>query len=132
MTFGENIKALRKLNGWTQQEVADRAGLIRSHIGRIEHNDIKECTFGTLLGLAKAFSVDSREILKIAGIEELCGDCNTGEPLRDLALDIRVFLAVDWPGLNDNEQELLRLAIRTVKQSKDSRKRSSDTSGADG
>ena len=34
--MGQRITALRKLEGISQQELADRAGLNRTHIGRIE------------------------------------------------------------------------------------------------
>ena len=34
--MGQRITALRKLEGISQQELADRAGLTRQHIGRIE------------------------------------------------------------------------------------------------
>ena len=34
--MGQRITALRKLAGISQQELADRAGLTRQHIGRIE------------------------------------------------------------------------------------------------
>lgn len=34
--IGQRVKALRTMAGLTQQELADRAGLNRTHIGRIE------------------------------------------------------------------------------------------------
>ena len=34
--IGQRVKALRTMAGLTQQELADRAGLQRTHIGRIE------------------------------------------------------------------------------------------------
>lgn len=34
--IGQRVKALRTMAGMTQQELADRAGLQRTHIGRIE------------------------------------------------------------------------------------------------
>ena len=34
--IGQRVKALRTMAGLTQQELADRSGLQRTHIGRIE------------------------------------------------------------------------------------------------
>ena len=34
--IGLRVVALRKMRGWSQQELADRAGLQRTHVGRIE------------------------------------------------------------------------------------------------
>ena len=38
--MGQRITALRKMEGISQQELADRSGLTRQHIGRIENGEL--------------------------------------------------------------------------------------------
>jgi transcriptional regulator with XRE-family HTH domain len=37
--FGKRVKALRKGKGWSQEELAKRAGLHRTYIGSIERSE---------------------------------------------------------------------------------------------
>ena len=37
--FGENIRRLRKAQGWTQEELGERANLHRTYVGLIERGE---------------------------------------------------------------------------------------------
>jgi transcriptional regulator with XRE-family HTH domain len=37
--FGDRIRALRNDRGWSQEELADRAGLHRTYIGSVERGE---------------------------------------------------------------------------------------------
>ena len=51
------IKELRKERNWTQQKLAERAGLSFNAITKIEQGAAKHPTLKTLLKLADAFGV---------------------------------------------------------------------------
>jgi transcriptional regulator with XRE-family HTH domain len=50
------IRALRKRKGWTQETLAEKAGLVRSHLARLE-TARQDPTLATLEKIAKAFRV---------------------------------------------------------------------------
>lgn len=54
--IGFRIYNLRKLKGYTQQELADRAGIQRTHLGRIE-NGKYAVTFETIQAIAEALGM---------------------------------------------------------------------------
>jgi transcriptional regulator with XRE-family HTH domain len=37
--FGDNVKRLRKDKGWSQEDLAEKAGLHRTYIGSIERSE---------------------------------------------------------------------------------------------
>ena len=55
--MGQRITALRKLEGISQQELADRAGLTRQHIGRIEKGELVSVSFVTIQTIAEALGM---------------------------------------------------------------------------
>ena len=55
--MGQRITALRKLDGISQQELADRAGLTRQHIGRIEKGELVSVAFVTIQQIAEALQM---------------------------------------------------------------------------
>lgn len=54
------IHALRKQHGWSQQQLAERAGIAQERISKIESADFTSITLATLHKLARAFDVDVR------------------------------------------------------------------------
>ncbi len=54
--IGERIEALRKLHGMTQEELARRAGLQRTHVGRIEGGKYA-VTLETVQAIAEAMGM---------------------------------------------------------------------------
>ena len=55
--MGQRITALRKLEGISQQELADRAGLTRQHIGRIEKGELVNVAYITIQQIAEALGM---------------------------------------------------------------------------
>ena len=55
--MGQRITALRKLEGISQQELADRAGLTRQHIGRIENGELPNVAYVTIQQIAEALGM---------------------------------------------------------------------------
>ncbi len=54
--IGLRVVALRKMRGWSQQELADRAGLQRTHVGRIEAGKYT-VTLETIQAIAEALDM---------------------------------------------------------------------------
>lgn len=54
--FGRRVTALRDMNGWTITELADRAGLGRGHVSRIEKGEYA-VTLETASAIAEAFGM---------------------------------------------------------------------------
>ena len=55
--MGQRIIALRKLEGVSQKELADRAGLTRQHIGRIEKGELVSVAYVTIAAIAEALGM---------------------------------------------------------------------------
>ncbi len=54
--IGEQLSTWRRLLGYTSQEAADKAGVSRDTISRLEHGD-PTVSSGTLLGVLRAYSI---------------------------------------------------------------------------
>jgi transcriptional regulator with XRE-family HTH domain len=57
------LKKLREAHGWSQRELAERAGLSREYLARLE-TARQDPTLTTLEKLAKALKVRVEELLK--------------------------------------------------------------------
>ena len=55
--IGQRITTLRKLEGISQQELADRAGISRQHVGRIEKGELVSVSFVTIQIIAEAIGM---------------------------------------------------------------------------
>ena len=55
--MGQRITALRKMEGISQQELADRAGISRQHVGRIEKGELVSVNFVTIQQVAEALGM---------------------------------------------------------------------------
>ena len=60
--FGKRVKALREANGWSQEELADRAGLHRTYISAVERA-VRNPTLTVIDRIAKALNVAISELL---------------------------------------------------------------------
>ena len=58
-----NIKRLREESGWSQDEVAERAGLLPQSYSRVERGDSDDVLLGTLEKIAAAFDVSVFDLL---------------------------------------------------------------------
>lgn len=60
--LGEEIKKLREERGWTQEDLAEKAGLNPTHLGFIEQGR-KEPRLKTLQKIASALNVQVRDLI---------------------------------------------------------------------
>ena len=60
--MAKRLKALRAERGWSQADLADRSGVSRIHIARIETGQ-REPTLGVIEKLAKALKVRAAELI---------------------------------------------------------------------
>ena len=71
MSLGEYIKSIRHRRGLSQWELSRLSGLTRSHLSRLELDDIEDPSAETFLSLAKALKVHPNDLYQAAGyIEE--------------------------------------------------------------
>jgi len=61
-SFGKKLWVLRNARGWSQEELANRAGIPLSQIGRIERGEVN-VTISTQQALATALEIAIRELL---------------------------------------------------------------------
>ena len=61
--LGKRIKELRSQQSLTQEDLADRSGLFRTYMSRIESGQANP-TLSMLCQIAEAFDVELRELLK--------------------------------------------------------------------
>ncbi|MBM3245140.1 MAG: helix-turn-helix transcriptional regulator [Candidatus Omnitrophica bacterium] len=61
--FAKRLKQLRKKSGWSQQKLAERAGLSYNVITKIEQGAAKNPNIRTIIKLADAFGVSLDELL---------------------------------------------------------------------
>lgn len=61
--FGKRLRTLRKERGYTQMQLAEKAGITYSQIGRIERG-LQNTTISTIGTLAKALSISPDHLLK--------------------------------------------------------------------
>lgn len=58
LTFGDDIRAARNQHGWTQEELAERAGVSRPTIARVERGD--DVSTANLAKVADALGLEIR------------------------------------------------------------------------
>ncbi len=77
---GRRIKELRQKKGWSQEKLAEEAGLHRTYIGQVERGE-KSIGVDHLRRVAVALGVQPSEIL---GVEPMADEGHTAEALADL------------------------------------------------
>jgi len=80
MTIGEKIIHYRKLQRWTQSELAEKIGVGASHISRWENDRVRPNS-GTLQKLADALNISMSELMGEAEPPPLASD-NTVQFLK--------------------------------------------------
>ena len=61
--FDKRLKQLRKKTGWSQQKLAEKAGLSYNVITKIEQGAAKNPNIQTMIKLADAFQISLDELL---------------------------------------------------------------------
>lgn len=65
-TFGQNVRRIRKALGFSQEELADRAGLHRTYVGSVERGE-RNISLNNIAAIAQALNVPIAELVR--GIE---------------------------------------------------------------
>lgn len=78
--FAENVRLLRKVQGLSLQDVADRAKISKTHVWEIEQQRSKNPTIATLVAMARGLGVAPVALL---------GEMDT-PPLHPLAMKVAV------------------------------------------
>ncbi len=60
--FGDGLRRMRKARGWSQEVLAERAGLATDYLGFVERGE-NVPTLTVILKLARALDVDAAELL---------------------------------------------------------------------
>jgi transcriptional regulator with XRE-family HTH domain len=60
--FGENLRKLRKIKGFSQEELTFRADLSKNMVGNIERGEVNP-TLTTIVTLANALEVSKAELM---------------------------------------------------------------------
>jgi transcriptional regulator with XRE-family HTH domain len=63
ISFGDKVRLLRKDLGFSQEDLADKAGLHRTYIGMIERGE-KNITLTNVEKISKALGVEISELFK--------------------------------------------------------------------
>jgi transcriptional regulator with XRE-family HTH domain len=92
MKIGKRIAALREARGWTQTELAAKAGVTASAINQIESGLTKRPSIETLFPIADALNVDAREL---AGVDADADDIGQilAHLMRELPTDRQIEIA---------------------------------------
>ncbi|HYG27088.1 MAG TPA: helix-turn-helix transcriptional regulator [Caulobacteraceae bacterium] len=62
LRLAERVRTLRRAKGWSQEELAHRAGMHRTFISQVERN-VKNATVQSAERIAKALDVTMGELL---------------------------------------------------------------------
>jgi transcriptional regulator with XRE-family HTH domain len=65
-TFGEIVRGVRKKHAWTQEDLAERAGLTTTYVGQVERGD-KVPSLTVVLKLSLALEVLPSQMLETFG-----------------------------------------------------------------
>jgi len=68
--FGEVVRGVRKGHAWTQEDLAERAGLTTTYVGQVERGD-KVPSLTVVLKLALALELTPSDMLQSFGLTEL-------------------------------------------------------------
>ena len=110
-TFGEVVRRERTARGWSQQHLANEAGLNRSHVTTIEGGKIGMPQFDTVQSIAKAFGMLPRELIEPTGqtIMEARGATGTADVESDELLQL-------YNRLPDDDRDRLNAIARALYQ----------------
>lgn len=61
--FGDEVRRLRKAKGWSQDELAGKAGLHRTYIGSIERSE-RNVSLLNIERIAHALNIQAKDLLK--------------------------------------------------------------------
>lgn len=121
--YGQNLRELRKIEGWTQEEVAKRIGISKQTYSHYE-NENRKPGLETIRKLASVYQVDIDKIFSGSDLENLTTkeETDIAKKLEDMMQDLESKDSLAFMGepMDEEDRELLRIslenALRTSKQ----------------
>lgn len=107
-TLGVRISQLRQDRGWTQKELAAKAGITQNHVSRIE-KDKMQPRRGTLTGIAEAFEIQLEDLEALAQVPGRNIEDQIAKEDPDLAA-----LISQIPLLSPDQRDALRVTLRSM------------------
>ncbi len=68
LDVGTKIRSLRKKRGWSQEELAEKAGYHWTYIGGLERGE-RNATLKVIANIAKALGVAEKELFSSRGVK---------------------------------------------------------------
>jgi len=59
--FGQNVRRIRRIRGYSQEELAERAGLHRTYVGSVERGE-RNVSLHNIVALSRALDVPVSEL----------------------------------------------------------------------
>ena len=72
LKLGERVRAIRRARNWTLEEAANRAGLARSTLSKIENEQMSP-TFDAVQKLARGLDIDVPQLFQPAAVDKVSG-----------------------------------------------------------
>lgn len=72
LKLGERVRAIRRARNWTLEEAANRAGLARSTLSKIENEQMSP-TFDAVQKLARGLDIDVPQLFQPAPVDKISG-----------------------------------------------------------
>lgn len=121
--YGQNLRELRKIEGWTQEEVATKLGISKQTYSHYE-NEKRKPGLETIRKLAAVYQVDIDKIFSETDIEGLTlkEENDIAKKLENMMEDLESKDSLAFMGepMDEEDRELLRIslehALRTSKQ----------------
>lgn len=85
--FGERIRHLRKVRGWTQQGLADRAGMDYKYVGSVERGEMN-LTIDNIERFCAAFGVEAFHLFFFGADPERVPQEIDARRIQDLLRDV--------------------------------------------
>ena len=63
LILGDRVRVARRIKGWSQEELAERASLDRSYIGGVERGE-RNITISTLMSLCRALECEAQDVVQ--------------------------------------------------------------------
>lgn len=108
-TLGLRISRLRKDKGWTQKDLADKAGITQNQVSRIE-KDKMQPRRSTIQALAKSFGIKSDDLEALALLP--AADDNAAQLAQEDPELAALFSQVSL--LSDAQREAVRVTLRSM------------------
>lgn len=102
--LGRRIKCLRKLNNWTQQELADKANIDYSYIGAIERGE-KNPTLDFIKRIADGLEIELHQLFQFSP-----ADCKTLIE-EELCEEIRIIIDLCETKMKKTILDMIKLIL---------------------